>query len=259
MELKVKIALATAVLVVVIGALVGLSYLASNSAAPTTQGKASGTFREADFSYGPQAYVPYFSRLPVTPGSDENGGNKYRLMFVDLNVSSRQGGSNTNPVAVEYAFKNLAGTAVFHVYGYNHASSNGGGVAWTNRAEGTGASGFSVAGSPGSPLPAGPAVVDNHQYVRVAGQSGAAHDDYGNGTYLLNFNKEGGGLNALHLSTSPTGAGEVTATASQSGTFYVTTDSDNGFDDLLLLVGVNSTQPPGFELWLNASPYSARP
>lgn len=256
MDFKVKIAVAAAFLVLVVAGLLGASYVYSTGAAGnTSQGKElTWAFHEPDFIYGPQASVPYYSPLPVVPSPTSGEANNFKLMFVDLNVSSRQGGSNNNPIAVEYAFTNLSGTAAFHAYGYNQASTNGGGVAWTNRIEGSGSSGYYVTGGSGTSLHEGASVLSNHAYVRVANPEGPAHDDYGNGTYLLNFNKAGGGLNSLHLATSPNSSGEVAVTAAQSGTFYVTAGSDNGFEDVLLLVAVNSTQPHDFVLQLKAYP-----
>lgn len=98
------------------------------------------TFTADDFNYGPQTWAPYASRMPLIPGADVNGNKAFYLMFVDLNATSNL--NSTFPrVQVDYVFSGLHGTAAFHVYGYIHANSA---IAWTNRVEGSGASGYYI-------------------------------------------------------------------------------------------------------------------
>ncbi len=98
------------------------------------------TFSQASFLYGPQAWIPYASKLPVMPGVDTNSNGNFYVMFVDLNATSNL--NATFPcVRVDYSFSGLHGTAAFHVYGY---IKDNGGFSWTNRVDGLGASGFYV-------------------------------------------------------------------------------------------------------------------
>ena len=98
------------------------------------------TFTADSFLYGPQAWVPYASKLPVMPGVDADSDGNFYVMFVDLNATSNL--NATYPcVRVDYSFSGLHGTAAFHVYGY---IKDNGGLSWTNRADGDGASGFYV-------------------------------------------------------------------------------------------------------------------
>jgi len=132
------------------------------------------TFYAQDFIYGPQSWAPYSYALPVVPGSDPAGGNNFRIMFVDLNVTSRSGGDvvGAGPAVIEYAFKGLDGTAAFHLYGYNQASGRE--VSWRSKPDGSGATGYYVQGRPGgSGLSAGTNVVNNFDYVKVANSKGS--------------------------------------------------------------------------------------
>lgn len=72
------------------------------------------------------------------------------------------------------------------------------------------------------------------------------------------FKFEGGGLNALHISTDPENEpfGQVTTTEEQSGVFYLTNTGGRGFtDDMILMVAVNGTIPDDFALHIRASGY----
>ena len=215
------------------------------------------TFHARDFIYGPQAWAPYSYGLPIVPGSDPAGSNNFRILFVDLNVTSRSGGDvmGAGPAVVDYSFKGLNGTAAFHLYGYNQGSGRA--VSWRSRPDGSGATGYYVAGSrSGAVLPGGSRVVNNYDFIRVANAAGPAHNDTGNGTYQLNFATPGKGLNALKFSSVPAGnAGDITYSANQSGRFYVVYDSGNGFDDVLLMVAVNGTLSDDFEMHLAAGYY----
>ncbi len=210
------------------------------------------TFTAGDFVYGPQGWVPYASRLCVVPGGDVNADGFY-VMFVDLNATSNL--NVTFPcVRVDYEFEGLHGTAAFHVYGYIHANT---GLSWTNRVEGDGASGFYVTAEPqmvGSYGGAQPMADFNHIYVKVANQAGAKFDDFGNDTYFIKFEKEGGGLNSLHITTDPSiPSGQVTNTGNATGTFYADFTGDRVQDNFVLLVAVNGTIGEDFSLHLRSS------
>ncbi|QYZ78494.1 DUF3344 domain-containing protein [Methanofollis formosanus] len=76
------------------------------------------------------------------------------------------------------------------------------------------------------------------------------------------FKFEGGGLNALHISTDPESEpyGQVTTTEEQSGVFYLTNTGGRGFtDDMILMVAVNGTIPDDFALHIRASGYQWTP
>ncbi len=75
------------------------------------------TFTMYSFMYGPQTWVPYASKMPISPGNSVEGGSEFYFMFVDLNATSNL--NATFPcVKVDYIFTGLHGTAAFHVYGY---------------------------------------------------------------------------------------------------------------------------------------------
>lgn len=247
------VALALIVVLVVAGALLSGGPVVEKGAKPLDE-----TFDAQDFAYGPQAWSPYSYPLPIVPGSDPSGPNNFYLMFVDLNVTSRSGGDvvGAGPAVVEYAFKGLNGTAAFHIYGYNQASGRE--ISWRSRPDGSGATGYYVTGRPaGAFLPTGTDTLENFDYIKVANHDGPAFNGTGNGTYRINFDTPGKGLNALKLSSIPGGiSGDVTYTSNQSGRFYVNYDSGNGFDDVLLLVAVNGTLADDFELHLSSGYYN---
>lgn len=247
------IALALIVILAVASALLNSGPVVEKSAKPLDE-----TFHAQDFIYGPQAWAPYFYELPIVPGSDPSGSNNFRIMFVDLNVTSRSGGdvAGAGPAVVDYSFKGLNGTAAFHLYGYNQASGRE--VSWRSRPDGSGSTGYYVIGQPGGTnLSAGSAIVNNFNYVKVANSKGPTFNTTGNGTYYLNFDTPGKGLNALKLSSVPGGtSGDVTYSTNQSGRFYVNYDSGNGFDDVLMMVAVNGTLSDDFELHLATGYYN---
>ncbi len=187
------------------------------------------------------------------PGVEVTTDGPFYMMFVDLNATSDL--NATYPcVKVDYSFSGLHGTAAFHVYGY--IKSNGG-ISWTNRADGDGASGYCVTADTGSPSVLANATQmsdSNHIYVRVSNKEGAAFDVYGNDTYLMKFDKSGGGLNSLHITPNPRNPdGNVTITNSQNGTFYVDFTGGRVQDDFVLLVAVNGAIGNDFQLNLKSS------
>ena len=211
------------------------------------------TFTQSSFLYGPQAWVPYASKIPVMPGVDPNSKGDFYEMFVDLNATSNM--NATFPVVrVDYSFTGLHGTAAFHVYGYIIGN---GGIQWTNRVDGDGANGYYVTApaKAGNELPVTQAMSSfNHIYVKVSNQAGVAFNDYGNDTYYLKFDKAGSGLNSLHITTNPkTLDGNVTTTSSQQGTFYVDFTGGRTQNDFVLLVAVNGEIGSDFSLNLKSS------
>ncbi len=212
------------------------------------------TFGAEGFLYGSQAWVPYASPLPVAPDNGVEGGSGFYLMFVDLNCTSNL--NSTFPcVQVDYKFSGLHGTAAFHVYGYIR---DNGGISWTNRVEGDGASGFYVTRSAlgaAEGLSGAQVLSDfNHVYVQVSNRAGASFDDYGNDTYFMKFEKAGGGLNSLHITPDfRNPAGNVTMTDAASGSFFVDFTGSRVQDDFILLVAVNGTIGEDFALHLRSS------
>jgi hypothetical protein len=94
----------------------------------------------------------------------------------------------------------------------------------------------------------------NHINIKVANQNGASYNDYGNNTYYLKFEKAGGGLNTMHVTSNPRNLnGEVTSTGNQTGTFYVDFTGDRVQDDLILLVAVTGPIGNDFQLNLKSS------
>ena len=72
---------------------------------------------------------------------------------------------------------------------------------------------------------------------------------------------DGGGLNALHITTDPSEPyGQVTETGTQSGTFYFSDTGGRGFfDDLILMVAVQGDIPDDFKIHVRASGYRWTP
>lgn len=255
MQFKYKLAAAFAVFGLLILIVFAVQWVYLSQPANTVGGnyRLDETFSAASFLYGPQAWVPYASKLTVMPGVDANSNGNFYVMFVDLNATSDL--KATFPcVRVDYSFSGLHGTAAFHVYGYIKGN---GGFSWTNRADGDGASGFYVTAPAGSPN-----VLANIQpmpsfdgiYVKVSNKEGAAFNDFGNDTYFMKFDKAGGGLNALHITTNPRNPdGNVTMTGNLTGTFYVDFTGGRVMDDFVLLVAVNGTIGNNFQLNLKSS------
>jgi hypothetical protein len=211
------------------------------------------TFTSVDLIYGPQAWAPYASKMPLMPGGDVNSADGFYLMFVDLNATSNLN-STVPRVQVDYSFVGLKGVAAFHVYGYIHSN---GGLSWTNRVDDDGASGYYVTSNlQATNTLAGASVMEdfNHIYVKVANKAGAAYNDFGNNTYFMKFDKAGGGLNSLHITIDPQArTGQVTNTGNMTGTFFVDYTGDRVQDDFVLLVAVNGQIGSDFQLNLKSS------
>jgi uncharacterized protein YdbL (DUF1318 family) len=255
-QFKYKLTAALVMFVLLIGIVYGIqSFFLSrtpNDSTPTSY-RLDETFTAQSFIYGPQAWVPYASKMPVVQNGEVDGGEGFYVMFVDLNATSNL--TSTFPcVRVDYAFVGLQGTAAFHVYGYIQANS---GISWTNRVDGDGTNGYYVTTDTGASTNlAGAQVMEsyNHIYVKVANSAGVAFDDFGNNTYFMKFEKAGGGLNSLHITTHRTvPTGMVTQTGNVTGTFYVNFTGDRVQDNFVLLVAVNGTIGDDFELRLQSS------
>jgi hypothetical protein len=208
-------------------------------------------FTDQDLIYGPQGWIPYASKMPIIPGGNISSDQFY-LMFVDLNATSNL--NSTFPrVQVDYTFAGLHGTAAFHVYGY---ISGNGGLQWTNRVDGDGASGYYITSNPQANFElSGTQQLDfNYVYVKVANTYGVSHNDFGNNTYFLKFSKEGGGLNSLHITVDPkVPTGQVTRTDKPNGTFFVDYTGGRVQEDFILLVAVNGSIGKDFKLDLKSS------
>ncbi len=255
MQLKYKLAAALAAFALLIVAVCAVQWAYLNREASSDSGNyvLDETFATQDLIYGPQAWVPYASKMPIVPGGDVDGDDGFYVMFVDLNATSNL--NSTFPrVQVKYSFTGLNGMAAFHVYGYIQENS---GLSWTNRVDGDGASGYYVMSNPqaGSTLAGAEAMEGiNNIFVKVANQAGAAFNDYGNDTYFMKFLKIGGGLNSLHITTDPrVPTGQVTNTGNVTGTFFVNFTGDRVQDDFILLVAVNGQIGNDFQLNLKSS------
>jgi len=109
-----------------------------------------------------------------------------------------------------------------------------------------------------SPAYASPLPGASHVWVNMSNDNGAKFET--NGSYYIKF--DGGGLNALHLTTDSVNnpSGEVTLTDEQSGTFYVTDTGGRGYsDDTVLMLAVNGKIPDDFRLHVTASGYNWNP
>ncbi|GAB6284757.1 MAG: hypothetical protein STSR0009_09570 [Methanoregula sp.] len=96
-------------------------------------------------------------------------------------------------------------------------------------------------------------------FVKPANDAGIRWDTTKNGTYFINQN--GGGLNAVHISTDPAvGVGQVTVSPDQTGTFYVTETGGRGYqDEVVILLAINGTLPDDFSVRLKTGGYTWAP
>jgi hypothetical protein len=255
LQFKYKLAAAFAVFALLIGVVFVIQFVYLSREASSTNGgyQLDETFTTQDLIYGPQSWIPYASKMPVVPGEDVNSGDNFYVMFVDLNATSNL--NSTFPrVQVDYSFTGLQGAVAFHVYGYINSNN---GISWTNRVDGDGASGYYVTSNPQatSSLAGAQIMADyDHVYVKVANNAGASFNDFANNTYFMKFEKAGGGLNSLHITTNPKiPSGQVTSTGNTTGTFFVDFSGDRVQDDFLLLVAVNGAIGNDFQLKLKSS------
>ncbi len=108
-------------------------------------------------------------------------------------------------------------------------------------------------------------IPDNH-HVWIDMTNGAYWSNLsaGNASYYFKF--DGGGLNALHITSSPlVPYGDCqynwSSSGSESGTFYITDTGGRGFnDDIVLMVSVGTGYNPStFNLGIDASGYRWQP
>nr|WP_319377584.1 PKD domain-containing protein [uncultured Methanoregula sp.] len=114
-----------------------------------------------------------------------------------------------------------------------------------------------------APLPATrmiPINVSNDAGVKYKGWDAAywPANNVPSNAYLLTAN--GGGLNQLHVFTSPTGTDTPIRSTAQSGTVYLTTTGGRGSnDDVLLLLTVQDPIPDDFAVHITSSGYNWTP
>jgi len=108
--------------------------------------------------------------------------------------------------------------------------------------------------------------------IRVANDEGVKYDipdgvtnypstvpyTYVPNTYFVNFGSTSGGLNPLHISTSPsTTSGQLTTTTNQSSTFYLTfTGGQKTMNNGILMLAVNGSIPDDFAVHMRTSGYN---
>jgi hypothetical protein len=255
-QFKVRLAVAFVIFGLLVASVFAIQWFFLSQPPSTVLGsyRLDETFSAASFLYGPQAWIPYAAKLAVIPGVAVDSKAAFYLMFVDLNATSNL--NATFPcVRVDYAFTGLHGVAAFHVYGYIKDNS---GLSWTNRVDDSGASGYYVnvasSGSAKALPKAKPMTAFDHVCVKVSNVAGATFNDYGNNTYFMKFEKDGGGLNSLHITTSQNDpSGNVTTTNSLKGTFYVDYSGGRVQDDFVLAVAVNGMIGNDFRLNLESS------
>lgn len=255
MDQKQRVIIGLIVVIAIAGAALGIQVFAANQVAPQAPLEENVplniSVNATSFIYGPQDWKPGLPPLPLVPATIPGAGN-FSVLFVDLNATPK-GVAGTlpviRPVAVDYRFSGLSGMAAFHVYGYSPGAHGERILGWTNRVDGDGSTGYYVTGT-GTPggtglsaktlaMPNGSVIVYNNPAA----------------LYASGFKKEGGGLNAIHITTDPgTPEGQVTVTGEQAGRFYVTATGNQPLDSVILLVAVNQTQDDRFALSLAAHP-----
>ncbi len=103
-----------------------------------------------------------------------------------------------------------------------------------------------------------------HCFISVANDNGVRFNldgatyDGPDKTYYMKF--DGGGLNALHITTSPNSAyGQVTNSTVDTGTFYVSDTGGRGYDDDIILMFATNSSDTDFTLAINSSGYQWTP
>jgi hypothetical protein len=263
MNLRLRILLALLVLGLVIAGMFGLEQFVLPLIAPAETAPVPGVlldeeFTRADLRYGPQATRPYYTPLAIDPSGNASAGDSWYLMYIELNGTPVSGNPDVRRLGalnLSYRFTGLAGKAAFHVYGIRKGSL----ITRTNRQDGFGRSGFVVYGQAGegAAVPATEPLIPTapQEYtLTVANFRGENADDLAAAGRTLRFDRAGSGLDALHLTTSlGSPKGQITETANQRGSFYITATGENPNGDLLLLVAVNRKQPEEFSLHLTAA------
>lgn len=211
-------------------------------------------FTKAAFLYGPQTWRPGYDPLGIEPGQDVPDNGTWYLMFVDTNTTPVTGNPDVRKVGavrITYNFTDLAGRAVFHVYGL---TTNPMVPTRTNRQTGSKQCAWVVTGpaQPGLTMPAASplSVSGSHRYtVAVSNNQLADYRGMTATTREFHFTQPGSGQGALHIAgdlSQPLGG--VTETQDLNGTFYVTATGGDAGSDLLLLLAADQPQPDDFAL-----------
>ncbi|WAI00515.1 hypothetical protein [Methanogenium organophilum] len=210
------------------------------------------TFYWNDFNYGPQEWRPF--KEPLNISNTAYGDNEWYLMFVKANATPYGGNPalhRRGNVQVNYSFTNLAGTAAFHVIGFDATAK-----CRTNKQDGYGASSYFVTGDAEAGtgyLLSTPMTSWNNVPVLPPGEydtDEGAESFY----YFIHFDPLSGGDGAVHITdSSDLLKGEVIETDAQSGEFYVTHTGGSLLDDILLVVCVSEVQPDDFSLDIETS------
>jgi hypothetical protein len=218
---------------------------------PVIDGGETVHFEKGDFNYVSRMYRPYKEPLLIAADDDLKDSSWY-LMFVSTNVTPPYGGNpklgRTGCVKVDYDFRDLAGTAAFHVLALT-------GDSWrTNRIDGVGPSAFFVHGGaePGTSMGRATEMTDYNDITVLPAGIGENAEDSAPYSYYIHFDPARGGLNSLHITRDLSKVkGEIVQTADRSGSFYLTSSGGPVIDDLLLLVAVDEMQPDTFSLNLS--------
>jgi len=259
MELRARVGLAFVLLGCFLGVMVVLDTFGESVVPAGTAELVPGTFLDqsftkAGFLYGPQAWRPSYDPMGIVPGKDVMDNETWYLMFIDLNTTPVSGNPNVKKlgaVRIMYNFTELAGRAVFHVYGLSNSTAM---PTRTNRQTGNRHCAYMVTGNAtaGSSMPsASPLVLPaSHQYrIVIANNQLADSDDLKSTTRAFWFNAPLSGQGALHITPSLSNPrGEVTETTDLNGTFFVTATGGDAGNDLILLVAADRPQPDGFAL-----------
>ncbi|WFN34530.1 hypothetical protein L1S32_11925 [Methanogenium sp. S4BF] len=257
---KKRIAIAFAVLVIFAGGMLALQIageewikgISPDTITPLIDTGMKETFYRDDFNYGPQQWRPF--KEPLNISNTAYGDTEWYLMFVKANATPYGGNPalhRRGNVQVNYSFTNLAGTAAFHVIGFDATAK-----CRTNGQDGYGASSYFVTGTAAagavSPSSA-PMTSWNNVAVLPPGEydTDEGPEPY---YYFIHFDPLSGGVGAVHITDSPDLLkGGVIETDAQSGQFYITHTGGSLLDDVLLVVCVNEVQPEDFRLDIETS------
>jgi hypothetical protein len=211
-------------------------------------------FTKAGFQYGPQSWRPGATPLGIMPGQAPIDNETWYLMFIDLNATPVSGDPNVKrigSVRLTYNFTDLAGRAVFAVYGPTSSSAM---PTRTNRQTGFNNCGYVVTGNAtaDTSMPAASPLVksDTNLYrIAIANNQLADSDVMSSTTRTFHFTQPGSGEGALHITSDLSKRmGTVTQTSDLNGSFYVTATGTEPGNAMLLLVAVDRPQPDGFAL-----------
>lgn len=259
MEFRSRAGLALVLLGCFLGGMVALdtfgeAFLPQGPTAPAPGILIDQVFSRAGFQYGPETWRPGYNPLGIGPGEDITGNETWYLMFVDLNATPLNGDPNVvriGSVRLTYNFTDLAGRAVFGVYGLTDAPM----PTRTNRQTGYNYCTFAVTGNAtaGSSMPGAVplALSPSHQYTVAIANNQLSDSDAMKATTraFAFYPPAGSGEGALHITSSlAKRMGDVTQTTSQNGSFYITATGSAPGNAMILMVAVDRPQPDGFSL-----------